>query len=156
MQTEIQSQSTQSAGTVAAFPLLPVEELQGMHAVAGDDVANAAAAVTKPMPASCPMNRLAHLHDRALRTLESDREPQTPAPAPASKSDADAYDEYFAVIRARGNNRRIFAVGTLTAFRDLFIDMESGTQLDAVGISSVRTAEYELLRLVAPDEDLYY
>ncbi|QDT78266.1 hypothetical protein Mal35_16980 [Gimesia maris] len=156
MQEVYKKQSPQPGADRSTFPLLPVEELLSLQPVANDKVAKAAAEVSKPMLASCPVNRLTSLHNRALMKLESDSEPMTTVPSSGEKSDADAYDEYFSVVRAKGNDRHIFALGTLTAFRDLFEDIESGTDLDAIEINNIREAEYELLRLIALDEDLYY
>lgn len=158
MQTLLSPECKRTESGQPCFPLLPVEDLLNVKPAAADDVSEAAAVITKPMPTACPVDRLANLHERALETLQLLKPEMLidSESASSTKTDADAYDEYFSVVRTKGDARRIFAFGTLSAFRDLFIDMKSGTELDAVGLSSVRTAEYELLRLIAHDQDLYY
>lgn len=137
------------------FPMLPVDELLNVTTLSGDDVAVAAAAVTRPMPTNCSVKNLTALHDQALQLLDPPAA-ETLVTDSSTAAPADAYDSYFSVVRTSVDCRRVLAFGTLSAFRDLFNDMQAGTDLDAIDLNNIRTVEYELLRLIAEDKDLYY
>lgn len=153
------SQKSTNDSDARSFVLLQTEQLSNLNVIGHDKIADALNALVDSSPVDFTIDNAIALCEQAmslLRPPEIKVKSTCEASRPKSEREADAYDEYFPVVRVDGPPRHVFAWSLLSAFRDLLIEAKAGTSLTPVEWSVIRQGFVELALLITGYEDCYY
>jgi hypothetical protein len=136
--------------------LLQTDQLSSLDAIGHDEIADALNALADSSPVDFTIDNAIVLCEQAMSLLgppEIIEKSTCEARRPKSEHEADAYDEYFPVVRVDGSPRHVFAWSLLSAFRDLLVEAKAGTSLTPVEWSVIRQGFVELALLITGYED---
>lgn len=144
----------------APFVLLRTEQLPNLLPIGDDEIANILHILSDSSPVDFTIDNAIALCEEVIAQLGPER-PETTVAVPRnhdlkSAREADAYDDYFPVVRVEGDARHVFALSLVSAFRDLLVEAKAGCSLTPLEWSLIRQGFVELVLLITGYEESYY